>query len=714
LLAAGWLLVFHSPGRPLQAQEAPNAGLVVQVPPTLTTEATNRLRNAIHGPVKRFEAQRAPGGKFVLVCDFNADGQPNASDDFEACLKLARYLRTLARDGVETVAFVHGEVTRHSVLVALACDQIVMSTEPMARLGKVADGGPALDKVERLAYEEVTHKRFPPVLIHKMHDRDLVVIKVAPTEKGGDRYRSASETPRPEGRPVPELGRGGVALYTGQEARDYGLCQKNLDTLEEVMRDYNLPRTSLQQPLDRPVAWRVVVSGPIDAKLKEQIDRRIRRALGQKANLLILQLECGDGASQTPAHELALILAHLNDNRRDNPVKTIAYVTEQARNTATFLAFACDQIVMDPKARLGDFDRFVQTHPGVEATTRANLMEVAGKQHYPVILAEGMLSEDLRIHKARSKRGESREEFVSEQQLKTQKDDKDNLLWESKEVIKPAGKYLTLDADTARSLGVARAVVRNLDELYDLEGVSPSDVRTADTDWLDDLGDFLRHPWTSVVLVMMGITCLILELKMPGVSLPGVIAAVCFVLFFWSHSQLNGQIVWLALLLFILGLLLIGLEIFVLPGFGVSGISGILLVVAGLGLVAYGHWPRSEVEWRGFGQAVAPFGISILGALAAVFVLARYLPSIPLANRLILQPQSEADELSGEAPDAVQAELAALLGAIGVAATPLRPAGKVQFGDAFVDVVAEGCFVQPGTRVQVVEIEGNRVVVKEV
>ena len=58
--------------------------------------------------------------------------------------------------------------------------------------------------------------------------------------------------------------------------------------------------------------------------------------------------------------------------------------------------------------------------------------------------------------------------------------------------------------------------------------------------------------------------------------------------------------------------------------------------------------------------------------------------------------------------------MAALLGAIGVAATPLRPAGKVQFGDDYVDVVAEGSYVLPGTRVQVIEIEGNRVVVKAV
>jgi membrane-bound serine protease (ClpP class) len=270
-----------------------------------------------------------------------------------------------------------------------------------------------------------------------------------------------------------------------------------------------------------------------------------------------------------------------------------------------------------------------------------------------------------------------------------------------------------LSADHARNLGVAREAVNNFEELCEMEGVSPADVHTAEADWLDGLRDFLRDPWTSMVLVMLGITCLILELKMPGVGLPGIISAICFLLFFWSHSQMSGQIVWLAFLLFLLGLILLALEIFVIPGFGVTGISGIILVLGSIGLVAYGHWPRSNEEWLAYGQALGPFTISILGAIVLAFLLARYLPNIPYANRLMLKPQGEAEEFGEEMADSIHPEMAALLGAIGVAATPLRPAGKVQFGDDFVDVIAEGSYVLPGSRVQVVEIEGNRIVVKE-
>jgi membrane-bound serine protease (ClpP class) len=104
----------------------------------------------------------------------------------------------------------------------------------------------------------------------------------------------------------------------------------------------------------------------------------------------------------------------------------------------------------------------------------------------------------------------------------------------------------------------------------------------------------------------------------------------------------------------------------------------------------------------------------MLGALLTVVLIVRYLPHIPVLNRLMSRPPEEDEDGLAEPLHPSHHELQALLGAIGVAATPLRPAGKSQFGDSFVDVVAEGGYIMPGTRVQVVEVEGNRVVVKEV
>jgi membrane-bound serine protease (ClpP class) len=107
-------------------------------------------------------------------------------------------------------------------------------------------------------------------------------------------------------------------------------------------------------------------------------------------------------------------------------------------------------------------------------------------------------------------------------------------------------------------------------------------------------------------------------------------------------------------------------------------------------------------------------GIGLVAGMGAAVAIARYLPSIPYASRLVLEPPEDSDQAadSGLTQEGLQAS--ALLGKIGVAITTLRPAGKAQFDEEFLDVVAEGDYVSPGARVQIIEIEGNRIVVKEV
>src|SRR5262249_51997263 len=155
--------------------------------------------------------------------------------------------------------------------------------------------------------------------------------------------------------------------------------------------------------------------------------------------------------------------------------------------------------------------------------------------------------------------------LITEEEL--EKDKKGEQRWANRGLVKPPGSFLKLKADQAKELGVAQELVTDLPALYAHYGIKQ--VSEVGPDWLNNFASFLRHPIMAVFLVMVGICCLILELKMPGVSFPGIIAALCFVLYFWAHSQLSGEITMLAILLFVLGLILLGLEIFVLPGFGV-------------------------------------------------------------------------------------------------------------------------------------------------
>jgi hypothetical protein len=113
------------------------------------------------------------------------------------------------------------------------------------------------------------------------------------------------------------------------------------------------------------------------------------------------------------------------------------------------------------------------------------------------------------------------------------------------------------------------------------------------------------------------------------------------------------------------------------------------------------------------GVRVSTYLFAMMGAFALAFTIAKFLPRVPYANRMILRAPSEAPG-AGEPLLPGASAAAELLGAIGTSNTSLRPAGVVRFGDAFVDVVSDGGFITAGTRVQVIAVEGTRIVVKEV
>jgi membrane-bound ClpP family serine protease len=535
------------------------------------------------------------------------------------------------------------------------------------------------------------------------------------TRNGGTWFVDGNQPPEP-GLVVNRAGgplfpKDQAALFTTEEALRYELCRLSKKTREEVASWYQLPPSSLREDamLGRPRdAWVIEVRGQITPALEETLKRRISRVVGQRANFIIFQLEC-DGGNPEAAGNLGEFIRDLKDTTGRNPVMTVAYVTEHARDTALFLALGCTQIAMHKNAKLGNFEQYLRSHENYQASMSGMLRSLAEKRYYSPLLARGFVEPDLVLWQAKNRKNPLERVIITEEQLRTEPD---RWLAEGGEPIKAKGQLLTLDAETAKRLGLAQHIVESASQLQAAYRLDPQGVRQAGPDWLDRFAAFLRMPAVAVILVMLGITCLILELKMPGISLPGIVSALCFVLFFWAHAQL--AFVWLALLLFILGLVFIALEIFVVPGFGVLGVSGIVLVLGGLGLATLERWPQTESEWMFTLTNIGRFAMGLVGAVVAAVILARYLPHIPYANRLVLVPPAEKVEASETDAQPITASRAALLGAIGVAATPLRPAGMVRFGDDYVDVVAEGSYVESGTRVQVVEIEANRIVVKEV
>src|SRR5262249_48217762 len=149
---------------------------------------------------------------FKLIYDFNPEDKPFNSNDFGACTSLVDEIRRVQGRGGRAIAYVHAPVTRHGVLPVLACEEIVFSME--GKLGEIVEAGEPLARAKQAAYEEVAGTRYPPAVVRKMFDRELVLVKAKPQE-AGPRYRAASD----KGDDGVVLAAGTVGLYGFELAR---------------------------------------------------------------------------------------------------------------------------------------------------------------------------------------------------------------------------------------------------------------------------------------------------------------------------------------------------------------------------------------------------------------------------------------------------------------------------------------------------------------
>jgi membrane-bound serine protease (ClpP class) len=230
-----------------------------------------------------------------------------------------------------------------------------------------------------------------------------------------------------------------------------------------------------------------------------------------------------------------------------------------------------------------------------------------------------------------------------------------------------------------------------------------AEVRVARQTWAETLVRFLTHPVISSLLMTVGLLGLLVEIRTPGFAVPGTVGLISLGLFFWGHwiVQLAG---WEELLLIGIGVLLLGLEVFVIPGVTVAGITGIVALIAGLGMTLVGAGATLSVVITALGQVA----ISILLAMTGAFAFVRALPNLPFGNRLVLEADMTANRGYVSPPESDRR----WLGKIGTAISPLRPAGIAEFDGARLDVVSDGDFVDPGSTIAVTRVDGNRIVVR--
>jgi membrane-bound serine protease (ClpP class) len=270
---------------------------------------------------------------------------------------------------------------------------------------------------------------------------------------------------------------------------------------------------------------------------------------------------------------------------------------------------------------------------------------------------------------------------------------------------------LTLDYDQATSIGLAVFVASDIDDLFEKMGYENPVLPTVELSWSEKLAGFLVKPAVAGALMLIAMAAFYVEFKTPGVGVPLALGLLAISLFFWGSLLADLSSYW-ELALFILGLILLTAEVFIIPGFGIAGILGLLFVIASL-LLSMGELPATESVFEPINIDVMRVPLYtltgvIVAALPMFWILTVLLPKTPMFSSLITDP-NRTDTAAAE--DAIRNAPKKYLGRAGEALSDLRPAGHALLDGKRVVVVTQGEYIAKGSIVRVIDEQGNEIVV---
>lgn len=259
---------------------------------------------------------------------------------------------------------------------------------------------------------------------------------------------------------------------------------------------------------------------------------------------------------------------------------------------------------------------------------------------------------------------------------------------------------LTLSAKEAKKLNVVDYICANKEDLLEQLGLGDCKLKIIKKTPTEQVMGFLAHPAITAILLILGLLGIYVEIRTPGFGVPGILGVTALTLFFLGHVA-SGASDWGPMVIFCVGVMLIALEIFVIPGFGIVGILGILCVMISL----FGAFGTENI-----GTAVNIIGISILSAIAISVLLTIYvLPKSTLFKRITLSTSQN----SNAGYSAPHQEDESLLGKVGIVHSKLRPSGSVIIDGKHYDATATGEFIEQGIRIKVVSLTGFQLTVEK-
>lgn len=410
-----------------------------------------------------------------------------------------------------------------------------------------------------------------------------------------------------------------------------------------------------------------IIEDEIDLGLVPYVQRVITEAEKNNADAIIFKINTFGGRVDAATQ--------IKDAIINSKIRTIAFIDKRAISAGALIALSCQKIYMVDGASIGASTVVDQSGTKqaekYQSYMRSEMRATAEKNKRPVKLAEAMVDERIVV-----------EGLVDSTQL------------------------VTLTTEEAIKYKMADSVANSIEDIANIENLENAEFNKIESNWAEAVVRFLNNPIISSLLIMIGLVGLFTEIKSPGWGVPGTAGIIALTLFFGSGLILNISSV-LEIIIFIVGVILILVEIFVIPGFGVSGILGIIMIISSifLGLITDFHIVDSSL----ISEAILQLTIALILSITIIIILWKYLPKTKTFNKFVLS-----DNIDAKTGYLGDDKFSNLINQYGQALTDLRPSGIGIFNESKYDISTEGEYITKDTKIIVSKIEGLRIIVKEV
>jgi len=453
---------------------------------------------------------------------------------------------------------------------------------------------------------------------------------------------------------------------------------------------------------DKRKVFIVPAEGVVDHGMAAFVGRGLRDAELGGASLIVIDIDTYGGQVDAAFNIVDSITAC--------KTPTVAFVRSKAISAGALIAFAADKIVMRQNTTIGDVAPLTNTNEGPkmlgekhQSPIRAKFRTLANKNGYPEILSEAMVTEEIAVFEVTLPDTVMYLDSARAADLDPQVKEK----VQSTKLIVRAGELLTMTDVEALRYGFSSMTVADINEMLQKMDYANAEVITVGKNWSERLVSIIAM--LAPILMMIGFSCLYIEMRSPGFGIPGIVGVCCLaIVFFGQH--IAGLAGYTEILLLVTGGILLAVEVFVIPGFGVAGISGIILIMAGM-ILSFQSFviPSPEFPWQAdiLKRNVTMVSVSIIGSIVLIIIFFKYF--FERIGRVVQGPYLAATLESAHSDDGMT--FVPKVGDSGIASTPLRPSGKIYIGREICDVVTDGQFIDSGTPVTVSQIHGNRIVV---